>query len=327
MPGWLNPRESAASAYRRRGISALHPCRLGLGNSADLLQHLQLIPVLPKLGKHDIGSITSGDIRRVLDAIQERNAPITANRLLTYLRTFFRWCVKQEFVSADPTAKVDRPVQETARDRVLDDDELRLFWNACDSIGWPYGPFGKLLVLTAQRRNEVGEAEWSELDLEKRLWVIPKERSKNGLAHEIHLSPLAMEVIASLPRINGSNYLFTATGMRPMNSWAAAKTALDKRMGDTPRWTFHDLRRSAASHMARFAPPYVVDKVLNHTTGAISGIAAIYNRHRYLTERQAALEAWSRHIETLIDPETATNVVPLAAQAPRKAPRRAAARG
>jgi integrase len=267
--------------------------------------------VLPRLGKRDISDISSKDIERLLDGVIARGAPVAANRLLSRLRTFFRWCVKRGEIERDPTAMLDKPEKETARDRILSDDEIVLFWRAADKVDWPYGPLAQLLLLTAQRRNEVAEIEWTEFDLDKQLWVIPKERSKNGMAHEVHLSPLACEILAKLPRINSSRYVFTTTGAKPVSVWTGAKASLDKHIGEIPHWTLHDLRRTAASRMARFAPPHVVDKILNHS-GKISGVAAVYNRYQYSDERQIALNNWSRYLENLLNPEP-TNVIPLAA--------------
>jgi integrase len=247
----------------------------------------------------------------LLDGVVARGAPVAANRLLSRLRTFFRWCVKRGEIVRDPTAMLDKPEKETARDRILSDAEIVLFWRAADKVGWPYGPLAQLLLLTAQRRNEVAEMEWAEFDLDKQLWVIPKERSKNGMAHEVHLSPLACSILAQLPHINSSRYVFTTTGAKPVSVWTGAKASLDKQTGEIPHWTLHDMRRTAASRMARFAAPHVVDKILNHS-GKISGVAAVYNRYQYSEERQIALDNWSRYLDNLLNPEP-SNVIPLSA--------------
>jgi integrase len=265
--------------------------------------------VLPKLGKRAIGDISDKDIERLLDAVIARGSPVAANRLLSRLRTFMRWCVKHGDLDRDPTAKLDMPEKEEARDRTLSDDEIVRFWQAADKVGWPYGPLAQLLLLTAQRRSEVAGMEWTELDLDKQRWVIPKERSKNGMAHEVHLSPIACEILAQLPRINGSRYVFTTTGAKPVNTWTRAKATLDKHTGEIPDWTLHDLRRTAATGMARFALPHVVDKILNHS-GKIKGVAAVYNKFQYSDERRSALDTWSRHISNLLNPEP-SNVIAL----------------
>jgi integrase len=271
--------------------------------------------VLPKLSKRDIADITSKDIERILDNVVERGSPVAANRLLSRLRTFFRWCIQKEHLAKDPTAKFGRQlIKEVARDRVLSEVEIKLFWNGCENIGWPYGPLAKLLLLTAQRRNEVAHAEWTEFDLDKKIWVIPKERSKNGESHAVHLSPLVCEILSALPRI-GDRFLFTQHGEKPVAAWTDVKARFTKHMGDIPHWTLHDLRRTAASHMAQLrVDALVVDKILNHSSVKLRGTAAIYNRYEYADERRAALNTWSNYIESLVNPQP-SNVVPLATAA------------
>ena len=140
---------------------------------------------------------------------------------------------------------------------------------------------------------------WDELDLEKRVWTIPRERAKNDRAHTVHLSDLAVEIIESVPR-QKSRLLFTTNGERHVSGYSRSKTALDRAMG-ADEWILHDLRRTATTGMARLnIPPHVVDKILNHTSGTIRGVAAVYNRFEYLDERKAALVAWASYIGGLI---------------------------
>lgn len=162
-----------------------------------------------------------------------------------------------------------------------------------------------MLILTAQRRDEVGGMRWREIDLERRMWSIPRQRAKNSRAHEVHLCALAVEIIANLPRLG--DLVFTTTGSTPPSGWSRAKARLDRLMtgyaGGTPTapWVLHDLRRSACSHTAELGvAPHVVDKILNHSSGTIRGVAAIYNRHQYATERETALDLWGQHIASLI---------------------------
>lgn len=278
-------------------------------SSAKEIRRLFDKDVLPHWGKRDIASIASADVRRLLDKIKDRGGTlIVANVVLRHLRTLFRWAVRAEHIEKDPTASIDRLVKEVERDRVLSDDEIIRFWSACETTGWPYGALFKLLLLTGQRRDEVGGMTRDELDLDKGLWVIPGERTKNGRLHEVHLSDLAVEIMRELPIINNSKFVFTTNGSA-LSGWSSAKTSLDKNMGCTD-WRLHDLRRTAASGMARLnIPPHVVDKILNHSSGAIRGVAAVYNRYQYGDERKSALDAWSRYLETLVRPSGKGNVV------------------
>jgi integrase len=286
--------------------------------------------------QRSIAEIARRDVIELLDAIVDRGAAVQANRTLAVLRRLFNWAVEREIIPASPVVGLKMPTAETARDRALTDEEIRHFWIGCDKLGWPFGPMFKLLLLTAQRRDEVGGVEWSEIELSKGVWAIPREKAKNNRAHEVHLSELAVEIVDDLPKISRprgdgagsepSPYLFTTNGERPVSGFSKAKERIDKHMlqllraeleepGKDPEkaeiegWILHDLRRTAATGMARlYIAPHVVDRILNHVSGTIRGVAAVYNRHAYLEERKAALEAWGRYVEGLVRPAPA-NVV------------------
>ena len=296
---------------------------------------------LPRWDKRPIASIGCRDVIDLIDAIAARGAEIQANRTLSRLQALFTWAVAKDRLPVSPAAGMNPPTHEQTRDRVLSDDELRWLWQACDEIGWPFGALTKLLLLTAQRREEVAGLEWLELDLAKGVWVIPKHKAKNGRAHEVQLSQAAIELLQSLPRV-GDRWAFTFTGETRVSGFSGTKRRLDAAMlkarraslglpiendgyrkpigaagkplpVEIPHWTLHDLRRTAATGMARLNfPPHVVDKILNHASGTIRGVAAIYNRFEYLEERRAALEAWGRYVTGLVTPAPA-NVVALRA--------------
>lgn len=295
----------------------------------------------PAWGGKPIRDIGRRDVIELLDRMVDRGAPVQANRTLAHMRRLFNWAREREIVDMNPAAGLRMPTAEVQRDRTLSDNEVRLFWSACRDIGWPFGPMFKLLLVTAQRRSEVGGLRWSELKIADRQWVIPRERAKNDREHVVHLSDLAAEIIETLPRFAhernggegksaGRDFAFTTTGERPVSGISRAKERLDKRMLDLLRaelaeagedakeaavgeWTLHDLRRTAATGMAKLnIAPHVVDRILNHVSGTIRGVAAVYNRHAYLDERRAALDAWSRYVERLVRP-TAENLVQLAA--------------
>ena len=215
------------------------------------------------------------------------------------------------------------PAQKAERERTLDDEEIRPFWLACERIGWPFGPLAQLLLLTAQRRDELAYATWSEFDLEKRTWILPGERTKNSRAHIVHLTGLAVEILEKLPLLaSNKGWVFT-TGRGDDTSVSGFGRGRERIAGamtdisgeDTAPFTLHDLRRSAATGMAPLGiAPHVVDKILNHSSGKIVGVAKIYNRFEYLPERKAAFDAWARQFESLIQPPP-SNVVEL----PRRA--------
>ena len=160
---------------------------------------------------------------------------------------------------------------------------------------------------TAQRRNEVSEATWTELDLDQRLWTIPGERTKNGKPHFVHLSDKAKAVLEMTPNVGG--FIFTSNGKTPFSGFSKAKKRLDD-MSSVTDWRLHDIRRTVTTGMATLGiAPHIADKVMNHQSGTISGVAAVYQRHEFLEERKTALEAWGRHVQALLDGTDKTNVV------------------
>ncbi len=327
--------ESVVDEFMKRHIAAHRRSASYTDETRRIFDNI----VLPRWRGKTIQDIGRSDVMALLDEVVDgrgsarlrngagRGAPIMANRVLATLRVFFRWSVGRGLVDASPVSNIPRPAGENPRDRVLTDEEIVYFWHGCETLGWPFGSMFKLLLLTAQRRDEVGGAEWSEIDLDKRLWTIPRERAKNDRAHEVHLSELAVEIINELPRISRpredggtgpSRYLFTTNGNRPVSGFSKAKERVDRLILEQLRtelkragkdadgagidgWILHDLRRTAATGMARMnIAPHVVDRILNHVSGTIRGVAAVYNRHAYLDERKAALEAWGCYVEGLV---------------------------
>jgi integrase len=311
--------DSAVDEFMKRHMAAHQRSDSYINETRRIFDTL----VLPRWRGRALKDISRRDVLDLLDRIADgrassrstgRGAPIMANRALAALRVFFRWAVGRGFVAVNPVSNIPRPAAENPRDRVLSDDEIVSFWKGCDTLGWPFGSLFRLLLLTAQRRDEVGSISWSEVNLESGLWTLPRERAKNDRAHEVPLSRLAREILDTAPRIDGSQFIFTTTGQRPASGFSKAKQRLDVQMPQgLPTWTLHDLRRTAATRMAKLnVPPHVVDRILNHVSGTIRGVAAVYNRHAYLDERKAALEAWGRYVENLVRPALA-NVVPFTA--------------
>lgn len=273
--------------------------------------------VIPVWGKRSIRSIERRDVTALIDDKVASGAEVQANRILARLRTLFGWVVEKDRITSNPCDGLKPPTKEKARDRVLTDDEIRAFWGATEELGWPFGPLLKLLLLTAQRRDEVATMEWSELNLETGLWTIPRHKAKNDNGHDVQLSREAIEILRALPRIKGA-LIFTTNGRTAVSGFSRAKERLDAIMAkaagrDIAPWILHDLRRTAATGMAglRIAP-HVVDRILNHTSGTIRGVARVYNRFEYADERRTALDAWGRVVEAIVTGANASNVVSLA---------------
>lgn len=252
-------------------------------------------------GQRDIRQIKRHDVLEIMDAALERGASYQANRILATIRKLFNWCLERGIIDATPIAGLKAPTRELSRDRVLDDGEIRRVLNAARLDAYPFRQFVPLLLATAQRRGELANMRWSELDLEARTWVIPAERAKNGKPHVVHLSDFAVSLLDEVPQFVDCDYVFTTTRRSPVSGFSKALRWLHEH-SETSDWHMHDLRRTAASGMARAGvAPYVVEKVLNHVSGTISGVAAVYNRYAYDAERCAALEKWGETLSALAD--------------------------
>lgn len=254
-----------------------------------------------------IQDIAKRDVNALLDGIADRGAPIMANRTLSAVRKLCNWALSRDIITASPCAGVEPPSLPRSRDRVLDDIELRLVWQAADNEGWPFGPIVKLMILTGQREGEIGGARWAEIDLNKKLWTIPPGRAKNHEMHTVPLSGAAVEIIKSLRRVKSDDDLvFVGRNGRQPTSFSRAKARLDEAITEANQdepitaWVFHDLRRTMASGMERLGiSPPVIEKCLNHKSGTFRGVTGVYLRFTYDDEKRAALDAWAHHVVQL----------------------------
>ena len=188
------------------------------------------------------------------------------------------------------------------------------------------------LILTLQRRDEVAGMSRREFKAQERLWVIPKERVKNGQEHEVPLSPPAWTLLDGLPKIGKAGLVFTVTGETQVSGFSRAKDRLDaeilklqkadaiqhgedpEAVEPIPHWTLHDLRRTGASGMARLGINLpVIEKILNHTSGSFRGVAGVYQRHSFAEEKRKALDAWASFVQSTVSGNKPANVVALRA--------------
>lgn len=261
----------------------------------------------PKWGNRSAHNITREDVVERIEAVAAR-APTSGNRALATIRKLFRWSVKKRFLDSSPVIEVEAPTDEVSRDRVLTNVELKKVWQATEKMGYPWRPFYQLLILTLQRREEVAGMLHEELDLVENEWNVGGTRTKNGIGNITPLPAIAVSLIEEL-KCYGSDFVFPARGQetktiedggRHISGFSAAKIELDQLSG-VKNWRVHDLRRTGATKVARLkAPPHVVEKILNHTTGEISGVALIYNRYGYIDEKREALDTWSDYIQNVI---------------------------
>jgi integrase len=275
--------------------------RLSQNRSGDEIARLLRREIGKPWAGRSIHEIRKRDVVDVIATVEQRGAHFAANKTLKSMKTFFRWCVGRAILDHSPADGVPLPTKQVARDRVLDDREIVLIILAARKIGDPYSSIIEFLVLTGQRRKEVARLTWDELDFERRTWTIPTLRTKNGKAHVVHLSEQALAVLNRMER--RGPFVFSIFGNKPYTAFSDVKPKLDKLSGVTG-WRLHDLRRTCVSGMARLGvAPHVADKILNHQTGTISGVAAVYQRHEFLPERREALERWANHVFRIVDAE------------------------
>jgi integrase len=254
---------------------------------------------IPRLGKFQLDQISRRMIQSGLNEIAA-SGPSAANHAFAVIRKLFNWCVEQGYIDHSPCLGMKKPSKTVERSRVLSDHELAAIWLATDKMGFPFGTHVKLLISTAQRRNEVSTLCWADFDLEHRTWTQPAASNKSGRAHIVPLSDLTLATIRSLPRVH-DELVFPARGKdNPVSGYSKWKRKLDHISGVTG-WTLHDLRRTAATGMAQLkVPVHIIELVLNHRAKSLSGVAGIYNRHEYLDEQRDALDRWAKHVEDLL---------------------------
>ena len=259
---------------------------------------------LPTFGSIPVASITKRDINRLIDKIVDAGSPIAANRVLAFTKRFFSWCRERDILELSPAEAIRPPSKEKTRDRVLTLEEMKKFWVACDQIGYPWGPIFQLLLLTGARLREVAQASWDEISIVDRTLDLPARRTKNGRSHQIQLSVQAMNIIQALPKVEGQGLLFTTNGKTAVSGFSKVKKRLDIISGVSD-WRYHDLRRSFATHSTErlSISPVIADKILNHASGQVRGVAAIYQHGEYLEDRRAALQKWGNFIQELVSDE------------------------
>ncbi|KRP90021.1 integrase [Bradyrhizobium pachyrhizi] len=262
-------------------------------------------------------------IARHLSKLEAKRGAVTAARARAALHALFNWAMRGEYeIAANPVVLTNRPLTPASRDRVLSDAELREVWLAADpEVAGDYGRIIRLLILTGQRRDEIGGMAWSELHLTDEansVLVLPGARTKNRREHVVPLSPSALALLP--PRRNTRDHVFgdgprrEGDRQRGFSGWSKSKAALDARITEArqkadpeakamPPFTVHDLRRTVSTGMAGLGVlPHIVEAVLNHVSGHRAGVAGIYNRAQYLGETRDALDRWADHVAALTKP-------------------------
>lgn len=253
------------------------------------------------------------DRRDIMEVLERWAGRVTAAQTLYHLSACLSWGVEHHLIERNCAAGIKPPVKKEARERVLSDAEIRQLWAATDGdtedqLEANYHRVLRLLLLTGQRRGEMGDISRDELDLERGIWSMPGARTKNGLPHEVPLSRQVNDILTA-PELPEEGRLFGKNGFK---SWARFKTKLDAKLA-IPEWTPHDLRRTAVTHMAEIGiAPHIIEAIVNHVSGHKGGVAGVYNKAKYSQEKRAALQRWADHVEALaVGAKADATVVPM----------------
>jgi integrase len=262
------------------------------------------------LAKLRLAEIDRRSIAVRLAEIEEERGPVARNRVRSSLSAFFGWAITEGFIEINPVTGTGKADEGGSRERVLTEAELAEVWAALGDD--QLGDIVRLLILTAQRREEIGGLRWDEIDLERDLIVLGPERTKNKRQHELPLSSAARAILERQPRRKGRDLVF-GYGPGPFSGWSHCKVALDERLREARQaanrkakpmldWRLHDLRRTAATIMAdRLGVlPHIIEAILNHVSGHRAGVAGVYNRARYEAEMRDALQRWAVHVAAIV---------------------------
>jgi len=309
-------------SYAAEAVRALHSAFADhLDDAAEDLDRAAVVRALDGL--------TRRRKRKDGDGADKPNGAAMTGRTAAYGRAAFAWAVKRGAVRVNPFAALPIDKSIAKRERVLSDQEISEIWRAAGDAASPYGTIIRLLMLTGQRRGEVACMAWGELSDDLATWTLPGERTKNGQVHVVPLSAPARDLLkALLPndaseakralndrRAAGALVLPGALGT-PFAGWSKAKRGLDKAIADARAkgaatadispaplipWSVHDLRRTVATGLQRLGVRLeVTEAVLNHISGSRGGIAGVYQRHDWATEKRAALDSWAAHVASML---------------------------
>jgi integrase len=262
--------------------------------------------VFPVIGNKPVSEIRRGDINRLLDRVEDEAGIVMADRVLSFIRIVFNWHAIRDEKFNSPIVKgmARTKPNERARQRILNDDELRAIWKVAGEDKGPFGPLLRFLLLTGARRNEAAAMTWAEV--QNGNWTLPAVRNKTKVDFVRPLSKKAQAILDDRPRVEGNPFVFSL-GRASFSGFSKAKKDFDKACGVTD-WTLHDLRRTARSLLSRRECNVTSDLAEIALGHKLPGVRGVYDRHQYQEEKQQAFEALAALIDRIINPPSA-NVV------------------
>jgi integrase len=281
--------------------------------TGDELQRVLEKYVLPVWRHRVFVEIKRSDIARLLDAVEDAHGAWVADSTLSVLRALSSWYSARDDDYTPPFTRGMRrtPPQARKRSRTLTDDELRKVWKTAAADGDVYGAFVRVSLLCGQRCAKTASMRWTDVS-EDGVWTIPTAPREKGNPGVLRLPPLAMKIIKARPRFANNPFVFAGRGKGPLSGFSSRHEALKARCG-VHGFHVHDLRRCCRSLLARAGVlPHIAERVLGHSVG---GVEAVYDVHRYDSEKADALKRLARLITQIVDSEGGKNVVPIRAPA------------
>ena len=296
---WLKAKQGDRSAYIIKDLVAEYLEKWAIPRKKSWKEDERILnkDVIPAWGRRKAKDIERRDVVLLLDEIMDRGAPIQANNTFAVVRKMFNFAMSRSILETSPCFGISAPAKPKQRDRVLSETEIKIFWGNLENSHMEdqIKSILRLILVTAQRKGEVVNAEWNEINFKEGWWTIPGGKSKNRLPHRVPLSPLAKALLTEIQKnSNGSGFVFAS----PRRNRQITEQAIDHAVRrnrvklEIEDFTPHDLRRTAASQMtASGIPRLVVSKILNH---AEKGVTAVYDRHSYDEEKRIGLNQWGK---------------------------------
>ncbi len=299
---------TVVETWRQRHVEAN-----GLRSAPEITRLLN-VHVLPMWRDRDFTSIRRSDVAALLDQVEDNHSPRQADYVLNVVRSIMFWYASRNDDYLPPIVRGMKRQKVATRARVLDDSELRAIWHSAESNG-TFGAIVRMCLLTAQRSRKVAAMKWADYVDESGEWTVPKLPREKDTGGTLVLPETALATVRAQQQMGENPYVFAGRGDGPYRGFSAGKAALDAKLPpDTPKWTIHDLRRTARSLMSRagVSSDYA-ERVMGH---AIGGVEGIYDRHAYRDEKADALAKLAALVGAIVHPRK--NVLPMVKRRKRR---------
>lgn len=257
-----------------------------------------------------------------------------ANKAHKWMNAAIMWGIEHDGLDSSPMFGLKKPFKEEKRTRVLAEWEIALLWSVLPALAWQFAMLMRILILTGQRLREVAGIRWEEIDLDRKEWIIPGNRTKNKLMHLVPIAPVLERLLTTIepdPR-RRRGLLLTTNGRTPVSGFSKSKTEMDELIaaelakgkwrdrGPFAPWVRHDTRRTLSTMCGEMDVPIAhAEAVLNHVSGTLSGVAGTYWLYKYAKEKRRALDKWEKRLGRImrkhgvefagdrLEPESAAN--------------------